>query len=356
MLHGIIGKDVNGASIAKEIKMLNDAGAKEIVERINSLGGSVNQGFSIVSANIASKAKVTTVCEGVCDSIAAVIFATGDERKILSFGSLMIHNVSLGGISLEKMKEGPDKDSAVILNDSIVNILEARTGETTERIKELMAKETRFNCDDALNFGIADTKIDIIGAPELVENLTREEYMNICKDFKADEGQNIDKNKSNMKKVFKQLGLAEEASEESVLAAVKELQNKAEEVTGLKTKVATLETEKKEAVKAKAAQEVQNCIEKGLFDDSKKEEMVNLAADAPEVFSAIIAGLKPEYTNISDDLVSGKKKKESSEKKEEDLAKEYQNLMETDPEALSKLEATNKSAFDKMYEAWSNAE
>lgn len=359
MLHGVVGLDIDGFAVAREIAILNEIGATEIKERINSIGGSVVQGFSIVSANLMSKAKIITVCEGVADSIASLILASGDERKVIEYGSGLIHNIMLGGSSLEDIEDEKEKREAEILNESIKNVLLNKTKIKEDDLTSLMAQETRFKCDELIDKGFADSKI-MIGEgkekPALAENCSREEWMNICKEFSADEGQNINKNEIKMKKVLDFLNLNADAAEDSVLSALKVLQDRASKAQNLQTKIDELSAENKDLRKAKAETEVQAYIDKGMFEASKKDELVNMCIEQPEAFKALSL-IKPEYVNISDSLVGGKKKeKKEGEPTEKELAEKFVNLSKTDPQALEDLERNNPDEFNKMLNAYENAE
>jgi len=358
MLHGIIGLEVDGSAIANEIAFLNSIGASEIVERINSIGGSVAQGFSIVSANLLSKVKIITVCEGVCDSIASLILASGDERKVLEFGSGLIHNVLFEGVTLEGVEDDDEREEARKMNDAISNVLLNKTKLKKKELSELMAKETRFSATELVENGFADEVIPIGKGkkkPALMGNCTREEYMNVCKEFSAEAGQNNNQNKRKMKEVFKFLNLNAEASEDAVLSSLKNLQDKAQRADGLQTKVGELKAENDTLKKGKAESEVQGYIDKGLFDAAKKDELVNMAISQPEAFK-VLTFMKPEYVNISDDLKSGGKKgDEKKELTEKELADKYQNLADNDPGALTKMEENDLAGFEKMLNAWQNA-
>lgn len=361
ILHGIIGLDVDGSAIAREIAMLNEIGAEEITERINSIGGSVVDGFSIASANMRSKAKIVTVCEGVCDSIASVIFATGDERKIMEYGSILIHNVLINGVTLEEIEDESEKADAQRINDSIVNILTNKCGVPKKRLEEMMSAETRFNADEAIAEGFADEKI-LIGKgkkkPEIMENFSALEYMNICTEFSAKAGQNNNQNETEMKEVLKFLNLNAEASEQAVIIALKDLQNKAGKADDLQSEVGKLKAENDTLKKGKAESEVQYYIDKGLFDESKKDELVNLAMTQPDAFKALSL-MKPEYVNISGQLNSGKRTENKGEKKdltEKELAEKYENMSKNDPLVLERMEQTDPETFNKMYNAYIEVE
>lgn len=353
-LHGIVGLDIDGTEIAKEIKAINQTGAIEIIEHINSIGGSVIQGFSIVSANLISKAKVITVCEGVADSIAALILATGDERKILEYGSVMIHNVILGKESLNNIEDENDRKQAKIMNDSLTNILLNKCKIKRDELKSMMDEETRFNADDALKYGIVDSIVKIGKGKkkiELTENLSRKEFMNICK---IDNEQGDNKKIKKMKTVIEFLNLNAEASESAVLAAIKNIQNKALKADSLQNEVTSLKQENESLKREKIDLEVQEFINKGLFDSSKKEDLVNMALKDINSLD-ILKQIKPGYTNVSDRLNSvPSRKKDEGEKSEKELAAEYQNLAENDPLALEDMQRFEPERFTNMFNAWQN--
>ena len=81
LLIGEIGEEIKGREVAYEIMYLNSIGAKVIKERINTVGGSILDAFSIVSANITSECEIHTINEGVADSAGGWILASGNKGK-----------------------------------------------------------------------------------------------------------------------------------------------------------------------------------------------------------------------------------------------------------------------------------
>lgn len=79
------------------IKWLNDATEEDsIVINIYSPGGMVDIGINIIHAMANTKAKTTTIAFGVAASIAAVIWACGQDRRIADTGVVMFHMPSAG--------------------------------------------------------------------------------------------------------------------------------------------------------------------------------------------------------------------------------------------------------------------
>lgn len=75
---------------------LSKADGQDVRVRINSYGGDVDEGFAIYSElrRYASEnhARVITMAEGRCASIATVIFLAGDERIVSRFIDPFVHN------------------------------------------------------------------------------------------------------------------------------------------------------------------------------------------------------------------------------------------------------------------------
>lgn len=64
----------------------------EIVMYINSPGGEVSGGLAIYDTMRGISAPVRTVCAGTAASMAAILFAAGDQREIMPHARVMIHD------------------------------------------------------------------------------------------------------------------------------------------------------------------------------------------------------------------------------------------------------------------------
>jgi ATP-dependent protease ClpP protease subunit len=137
---------INGEAFAKELEFLNTQ-VKTIHIRINSPGGNVMDGFSIISAMKNSTAKICTHNDGIAASIAGLILVAGDERYGKDYSITMIHNPaseSADDTVLEKIKE------------SLMTILENNSIYNKETLNDLMNQETYFNAVEARDAELID--------------------------------------------------------------------------------------------------------------------------------------------------------------------------------------------------------
>lgn len=92
LIYGPIGDWFwDGISAKTFAQQLSTITASEIVVRINSDGGVVDDGVAIHSALTAHPAKITTVVDGIAASIASLIFMAGDTRRMFPSARLMVH-------------------------------------------------------------------------------------------------------------------------------------------------------------------------------------------------------------------------------------------------------------------------
>lgn len=185
LLHGVVGDQIDGREVASEIHALNRMGAKIIRERINTLGGSIVHGYSIVSANLVSDAEIHTFNEGVADSTGAWILASGTpgKRGSFDFASVFLHNPTFDGKPIEEVEDENIRKQMQIMADSIVTILTNNSNKTKKEVKEAMNKCLRLKAREAKDFGLIDFVEKSANKPVLTENMSVAEIMNVCNEF-----------------------------------------------------------------------------------------------------------------------------------------------------------------------------
>lgn len=148
-----------GVSAKVFIDELNAVKTDKIVLRINSPGGSTFEGMPIYNALKRHPAHITTVIDGIALSMASVIALAGDDIHIVNNGLYMIHNawsIAVGDAEdMRKTAEIIDK-----INETIVGIYASHTGMTEDKIRQLMAEETWYNADEALESGFVNKVVD----------------------------------------------------------------------------------------------------------------------------------------------------------------------------------------------------
>jgi len=360
ILHGEVGEEICGPDVANEINYLNQIGAKSIKERINTIGGSIVDAFSIVSANLASKAVIKTINEGVADSAGGFILASGDNgfRESLDYATMLIHDVSVNGVFIEDLPEGKIKNEVSLMRDSIVTILSNNSNKSPEEILSIMKESKRLTAKEAKEMGFIDNIISSIKKPKLEANLNSLQVMNICKDFHNE--------KSDMKDVLHYLNLNADASENSALSAIQAIDNKAKaanvKIEALNKTVTELENKSVEKdakiselntkivvfEKAQNKAAVDSAILSGKFSEENREALeTQINNIGVEAFNGMIDMMKLQRVDLTEKIVN--KSTSVSKETDKDLATKFQNMSETEKR---ELKSENKVEFDKMLNAW----
>ena len=146
---------------------LPDCG-EDVEVLINSGGGNLYAGIEIYT-RLKDYKNVTTKIVGLAGSAASIIAMAGDKVEISPGGQVMIHNVSCGIYGDNVVL---DKEAEVLRghDESVANIYALKTGRSSEELKNLMAKETWMNAQEALEAGFVDSVMFQPDKPELVAN------------------------------------------------------------------------------------------------------------------------------------------------------------------------------------------
>lgn len=333
---------ISGNDIANEIKMLNDHPAvNEIHIRINSGGGSVIEGYSIFMAIKNSKKKTKTIIDGLGGSIAGIIFQAGDEREIVDFGRLMIHDPSIGVPSA--LMTDKQRNMIESFRGSLLTILNNNSKVNESRLSDIMSAETWFTSAEAIENGFADTEIST--GRVFNEADTPDQIMAICNQLYF----NNSKSKK-MKDLKNHLGIDVNATEKEVLENVKTIQNdltdakndinaKSEEIDTLKNEVSevkneaeTLKADNDKLIGKMAEMHVNNAIAKGLFEESKKADLVEQCKNDMDGFVSIVESLKKVPTKVTNQINNGGSELPKLRELEKNNPKEVQRLMNEDKE------------------------
>lgn len=208
------GQGIDGSLFAQELLYLDSLGKSKIHIWINSAGGVVMDGYSIYNAILKTKTKVDTCVHGIAASIAAVIFQAGRYRTMSDYSLLMYHNPygGDGGEELAKMKE------------SLATMIAERTGKTVDEVHKIMDRTTWMTASEALDAGFCD----------MIEVSSNQNKKRATNDAKAlwKQGATVlnsilkNNNYNKMIKVANKLELNESASEDAIISAITDIQNK----------------------------------------------------------------------------------------------------------------------------------
>jgi len=222
---------VDGNDFAKELLYLDTLGKKRIQIYINSEGGSVKQGFSIISAILNTKTPIDTFVVGIAFSIAGIISLMGRKREAMDYASLMFHN--------PYNSDGSEDKGLEIFRKSLITAISSRTGLNESEVEKIMSETTFYTASEAEKKGLLTViPSDSVNKPR---SLKKEDIQNFAKTVL---NKLIDKpKKESMKVIAKALNLNPEASEEAILSAFNAIKNKADELEEIKNKLAKAEEE-----------------------------------------------------------------------------------------------------------------
>lgn len=146
------GDGVSAVSVKKELDSFHNA---PVTVHINSPGGDIFQGIAIYNLLNAYTGRVTVEIDGIAASAASVIAMAGDEIHMAANAIMMIHSVrGFAGGTAEELRERAEQMDR--LNNILVGIYAARTGQTEEVIKGFVtAEESNFTAAEALELNLA---------------------------------------------------------------------------------------------------------------------------------------------------------------------------------------------------------
>ncbi len=213
------GDNFNGHDFAREFKWVDEY-HDEINCHINSEGGSMMHGLSVVSAIMDATAKVTTVNDGVCASMAAVILMAGDVVKAKDYSKLMFHSPYYVDEKGEKINNLGTKErkGLKMMRDTLIRLLMKR-GKSEDEAKAIIGTADKwYTPEEALAEGLIDEIVQT-GRKELAA-LEPAKLVAALKN----ERETLNTNKS-MKQVIAKLNgfgmqLNEDADETQVVAAL----------------------------------------------------------------------------------------------------------------------------------------
>jgi len=148
---------VANAVIAQLLFLESEDPQKDITMYINSPGGVVSAGLAIYDAMQFVKCDVSTVCVGMCASMAAILLASGvkGKRFILPNSRVMLHQPHGGAQGQATDIEIHTREMLKI--KSIGNMILAKhTGQSEERIIKDLERDYYLGANEAIEYGVVD--------------------------------------------------------------------------------------------------------------------------------------------------------------------------------------------------------
>jgi len=146
--------------IQAQLMFLDSADSSDVTLHIDSPGGSVKAGLSIVDVMDYIKCDVATVNTGMAASMGSILLGAGTKgkRSSLRFSKTMLHQSSGGAV-------GNIQDAEITMkewqktNDILFNLLGQYCGKDPEVVKTDASRDLWLDANESLAYGIIDKVI-----------------------------------------------------------------------------------------------------------------------------------------------------------------------------------------------------
>jgi ATP-dependent Clp protease, protease subunit len=147
--------------IAAQLLYLDSEEVKDISLYMQSPGGVITAGLTIMDTMRTLKSDVQTVCMGQCASMGAWLLAAGTKgkRMVLPNAEVMIHQ-PLGGMRGQETDIQIAAQHMARTKERMVKLMAAFTGQPEARIVADIERDNFMSAEQAIEYGIADTIVE----------------------------------------------------------------------------------------------------------------------------------------------------------------------------------------------------
>ena len=143
--------------VQAQLMFLDSADNSDITMHIDSPGGSVKSGLSMVDVMDYIKCDIRTVNTGMAASMGSVLLGAGTKgkRSSLRFSRTMLHQSS-GGFRGNIQDAEIDMKEWKKINETLFELLGSYCGKTAKQVMKDASRDLWLSSDEALNYGIID--------------------------------------------------------------------------------------------------------------------------------------------------------------------------------------------------------
>ena len=156
-LTGPIDDNLSNLVVAQLLFLESEDPKTDISLYINSPGGSVTAGLSILDTMNFIRPSVSTLCVGQAASMGAVLLSGGEKKKrfCLSNARVMIHQ-PLGSFQGQATDFDIQAKEILSIRSKLNQILSKNTGQTIKKIQADTERDNFMQPDDAKKYGLID--------------------------------------------------------------------------------------------------------------------------------------------------------------------------------------------------------
>jgi ATP-dependent Clp protease protease subunit len=152
-----INDQVSNLIVAQLLYLAREDPEKDISLYINSPGGVISSGLAIYDTIQHIPADVSTICVGMCASMATVLLTSGTKGKRYALPNSTIHmHQPLGGAQGQASDIEIAARELLRLQDKIRQMLADHTGQPYERIARDTDRDYYLNAEQAVEYGLVD--------------------------------------------------------------------------------------------------------------------------------------------------------------------------------------------------------
>ena len=156
LLNGEINDNKSNIIIA-QLLYLDSLNNNDISLYINSPGGIITSGMAIYDTMNFIKSNVSTICIGICASMAAFLLSSGTKGKryALPNSEVMIHQ-PLGGAQGQATEIKIAAERIIKLKNKLNKILSKNTSKNLKQIEKDTERDYYLSAEEAKEYGIID--------------------------------------------------------------------------------------------------------------------------------------------------------------------------------------------------------
>lgn len=149
--------DINSNIVIGELLYLSSQSDDDIQMYINSPGGSVTAGMAIYDTMQFIKCDVSTICVGMCASMAAFLLSSGTKGKryALPNSEIMIHQ-PIGGAQGQATEIQIAAERIIKIKKKLNKLLAEHTDKPLSKIEKDTERDYFMDSNEALEYGIID--------------------------------------------------------------------------------------------------------------------------------------------------------------------------------------------------------
>jgi ATP-dependent Clp protease protease subunit len=152
--------DAMSTVVQAQLMFLSNTGAEDITMHIDSPGGSVKSGLSMVDVMEYVPVDIRTINTGMAASMGSVLLGAGTKgkRSSLRHSTTMLHQSS-GGFRGNIQDAQIDWQEWQKVNDELFVLLGSYCDKDPEQVKEDASRDFWLNAQEAVDYGIIDNII-----------------------------------------------------------------------------------------------------------------------------------------------------------------------------------------------------